>query len=209
MRAAAGAHFHMPVEFNVSWEKVHEHVPAFPQVVLADIFRADAGSESTDTIKSEALSRRLCELEEQSRQFVFDDELVPDVELPTDESLKNKNNHEMKRICDDINQKLQKSSSGYRDCSFNEEELVQAYAALPLVSKEYSRFERYNSQQELVVVIGGETEGVSDCAKKFTHSHLGERIYIPLRNSMDSLNVVSATSVVLFELQKSLTTASE
>ena len=58
--------------------------------------------------------------------------------------------------------------------------------------------------QELVLVIGGETHGVSERARKFAHEHLGERVHVPLANSMDSLNVVSAASVILFEIKRAV-----
>ena len=56
--------------------------------------------------------------------------------------------------------------------------------------------------QELVVVVGGETEGVSREAKMYTHSNLGERLFVPLKNEVDSLNVACAASVILFEIAK-------
>ena len=53
-----------------------------------------------------------------------------------------------------------------------------------------------------MVVIGGETSGVSAASKKFAHSHWAERIFVPLENGVDSLNVASAASVILFEMAK-------
>lgn len=91
-----------------------------------------------------------------------------------------------------------------KDMSYHELEILQEYTKLPLVSKRYDQFEPYAATQEWVVVIGGETEGISGAAIKFTHAHLGERIFVPLRCEIDSLNVVSATSVILFEIQRQL-----
>ena len=54
----------------------------------------------------------------------------------------------------------------------------------------------------MVVVIGGETEGISDRAKKYAHENGGERLFIPLENGVDSLNVASAASVILFEISR-------
>ena len=52
------------------------------------------------------------------------------------------------------------------------------------------------------MVIGGETEGISERAKKYAHENGGERLFIPLENGVDSLNVASAASVILFEISR-------
>ena len=57
---------------------------------------------------------------------------------------------------------------------------------------------------EVVVVIGGEAEGISDRAKKYAHENGGERLFIPLENGIDSLNVASAASVILFEISRAV-----
>ncbi len=54
--------------------------------------------------------------------------------------------------------------------------------------------------EETVVVVGGESDGLSAAAKKFAHAHLGERLFVPLRNGINSLNVASAASVILFHI---------
>jgi tRNA G18 (ribose-2'-O)-methylase SpoU len=59
-----------------------------------------------------------------------------------------------------------------------------------------------NNNFELVVVIGGETHGVSAAAYKFAHSNHGEKVFVPLRNNIESLNAASAASVIMFEIQK-------
>ena len=96
----------------------------------------------------------------------------------------------------------------YLDLSYQDPEILEAYAELPLVSKNYYDFERFNEDQEILLVIGGETEGISPSAVKFCHHHLGERLCVPLRRkTVESLNVVSATSVILFEIQRKLSQA--
>ena len=52
------------------------------------------------------------------------------------------------------------------------------------------------------MVIGGEAEGISQRAKKYAHENGGERLFIPLQNGVDSLNVASAASVILFEISR-------
>ena len=87
---------------------------------------------------------------------------------------------------------------------------MSQYQEIPLPTVPYNKFAVCGSSPEgrkdfeLVVVIGGETHGVSAEAYKFAHSNHGERIYIPLRNSIESLNAASAASVIMFEIQKKM-----
>ena len=93
---------------------------------------------------------------------------------------------------------------GYRDLSYFDQELLEDFSRLPMTPRPYHDFKRYLAGQELVLVVGGETHGVSGCARKFAHEHLGERVHVPLENDIDSLNVVSAASVILFEVNKTV-----
>ena len=52
------------------------------------------------------------------------------------------------------------------------------------------------------MVIGGEAEGISQRAKKYAHESGGERLFVPLQNGVESLNVASAASVILFEISR-------
>lgn len=105
----------------------------------------------------------------------------------------------------------------YRDYSYFEKDLLDEYHEIPLPTVTYDQFEvscglaecdeSPNNNKipfELVVVIGGETHGVSAEAYKFAHSHQGEKIFVPLRNSIESLNASSAASVIMFEIQKKI-----
>ena len=64
----------------------------------------------------------------------------------------------------------------------------------------------FSRKENVTVIIGGETEGVSQEAKRFASENHGRQIYVPLFNKMDSLNVLSVSSVILFHLQKEMMT---
>ena len=52
--------------------------------------------------------------------------------------------------------------------------------------------------------MGGETCGLSPMATKLAHEHLGAKINLPLRNNVESLNVTSAASIILYEISQQL-----
>ncbi|EDV97562.1 rRNA methyltransferase 3, mitochondrial [Drosophila grimshawi] len=57
-----------------------------------------------------------------------------------------------------------------------------------------------------ILIIGGESHGVSEDAYRFMHlvGSRGKCVYIPLAMGIDSLNVASALTLILFELRRKL-----
>ncbi|KAM8708123.1 hypothetical protein ACLKA7_015141 [Drosophila subpalustris] len=57
-----------------------------------------------------------------------------------------------------------------------------------------------------ILIIGGESHGVSEDAYKFMElvGNRGKCVYIPLASGIDSLNVASALTLLLFELRRKL-----
>lgn len=59
-----------------------------------------------------------------------------------------------------------------------------------------------------VVVIGGETEGISeDAYRLLSRNVLGQCVHIPLAEEVESLNTSSALAVILFEIKKQMLAA--
>jgi len=83
-----------------------------------------------------------------------------------------------------------------------EDSVIEEFKHLPPPTMDYTKFRLQAGYKEVVAVIGGETEGVSGEAYRLCHQMGGSRIQIPLRNSVNSLNVISAASVVLFQIQQ-------
>merc|ERR1719397_1581056 len=84
---------------------------------------------------------------------------------------------------------------------YGDAELAAQYRALPVRTEPYSQFKLPLGYKSTLVVVGGETEGVSDASYMFCHRNNGVKLFVPLRNNVNSLNVISATSLVLFKLQ--------
>ncbi|XP_058115747.1 rRNA methyltransferase 3, mitochondrial [Anopheles ziemanni] len=79
--------------------------------------------------------------------------------------------------------------------------------------RHYDRID-YGSADHVVLVIGGETYGVSDDIRKLVHQltqatdgQLPDRkflAHIPLANGVESLNTASALSIILYQMRRSL-----
>uniref|UniRef100_A0AAG5CQI8 tRNA/rRNA methyltransferase SpoU type domain-containing protein n=1 Tax=Anopheles atroparvus TaxID=41427 RepID=A0AAG5CQI8_ANOAO len=84
--------------------------------------------------------------------------------------------------------------------------------------RHYDRID-YGSADHVVLVIGGETYGVSDDIRKLVHQltktndgYVNDRkfvAHIPLANGVESLNTASALSIILYEMRRSLLPANE
>lgn len=59
---------------------------------------------------------------------------------------------------------------------------------------------------EIVLVIGGETEGISEECYQFATERNGVRLNVPLNNNIDSLNSNTALAVIAFEIKRQLLT---
>ena len=116
---------------------------------------------------------------------------------PSDETQRREN----QRALEELEQQCleEGETSGY-----NNPELCQRYQTLPLETLDHRELTSLPGYKEAVVVIGGETEGVSGAAHMFCHKHHGAKLHVPLRNNVNSLNVISAASLVLFSVRDAL-----
>lgn len=60
----------------------------------------------------------------------------------------------------------------------------------------------YTSQSSFVLVIGGETEGLSINAFRLARDRYGVRLNVPLSNNVESLNSGTALGIIVFEMKR-------
>ena len=64
-------------------------------------------------------------------------------------------------------------------------------------------------QGKNVLVIGGETTGVSDEAWTLAHHRDGQRVHIPMVTGVDSLSAAAAGTVIIYEALRQIYTSSQ
>lgn len=62
----------------------------------------------------------------------------------------------------------------------------------------------YCKTTPLILIIGGETHGLSDECYEFAKSRKGIRVNIPLENGIESLNSATAVGILCFEAKKQM-----
>ena len=86
-----------------------------------------------------------------------------------------------------------------------DKETVNLYKDAPLPVKGY--FDTNFTDGESVLVVGGETEGLSAEAHKMAFDRFGQKVFVPMLHNVESLNSAVASSVILFEIKRQLITA--
>ena len=84
-----------------------------------------------------------------------------------------------------------------QDLSYADPEIIAEFASMSLPNISLDSLQLQNTSN--VLILGGETHGLSSMAKKCAHEHLGAKINIPLNNKIESLNVACAASVILYQ----------
>ncbi|KAG5894925.1 hypothetical protein JTB14_008884 [Gonioctena quinquepunctata] len=90
-------------------------------------------------------------------------------------------------------------STDRNDNEQNLAELVQAIPILPYYGVNFT------SSNNIIVIIGGETEGISEDSYKLAREFNGVRLNVPLSNNVDSLNTGVALGIIAFEIKRQLT----
>lgn len=58
--------------------------------------------------------------------------------------------------------------------------------------------------RNVVLIIGGETHGISEEAYDFLRERQGARVYIPMANNVESLNTGVALGILSYEVRRQL-----
>ncbi|XP_017780682.1 PREDICTED: rRNA methyltransferase 3, mitochondrial [Nicrophorus vespilloides] len=86
------------------------------------------------------------------------------------------------------------------------EDLMNLVKGIPIVPYYSSNFSQTN---ENVLIVGGETEGISQGAYSLAAKTNGIRLNIPLENGVESLNTGTAFGIISFEIKRQFNTTTQ
>ncbi|KAL0112561.1 hypothetical protein PUN28_012109 [Cardiocondyla obscurior] len=182
LRSAIGAHFRLPIITSVSWDDIPSLISEESAMFLAD--NNVTYDLKNDTINSKSNLRSI----ENNDNYVEGD-TNNDINANNDKLIES----------DMINEVISQT----RKPTAKTKSLVKKLISeLPIESYYTLNF----TEKEVVLVVGGETEGVSLESCKMLRERNCTRVNIPLTNGIDSLNVGVAVGIVTFEMRKQFVT---
>ena len=185
-----GGHFYTCILNNLPWENIANHVSTSAYVCIADNRKDSVVEKSFDASHPKVLD--LIATAETDSSSSSDEETDADEKLQTladrEENVsKDGNDSEADK---DTREAWSKAQS-------------ELYKRVPLSIVEYSDMD-CSLAEEVAVIVGGETEGVSVQAKKLAFERYGQFVTIPMVEAVDSLNTATAAAVVLYEARRQI-----
>lgn len=207
LRSAAGCHFRVPIHSNITWSQLPSLLP------LADnikVFIAD-NNQMTDELR-QSLTGTLETMEdiEQLQEMEPEETTDSDTEIGKPSALEldyDDNEHDdeteiVNKLKQDKRAKL--ADDVEEDESYGNFRVLSAYRKAPVGVEMYDNVD-YTSKHA-VLVISGETSGISLPARKLAYDHYGECVTIPMQGDVESLNCAIAGSVIMYEAARQFRT---
>ncbi|XP_034952081.1 rRNA methyltransferase 3, mitochondrial [Chelonus insularis] len=222
LKTAAGAHFRMSISPSKMWDEViGELIDPFASYFIADnsvLTKFPKEDESKIMHQSEEKEKAVkthADLPEKSVQEArkdFDEEINQESDSEDDEEfdvekidaetnaegnsgdpveaekvLEKTLENESPKITKTATQRLQEAKLLQR--------LTKFIPIVPYYGADYT-------SEETVLIVGGETEGISFEALDLVHKKLGIRVNIPMTNGVESLNTSMALGIIAFEVRR-------
>ncbi|XP_054168248.1 rRNA methyltransferase 3, mitochondrial-like [Oppia nitens] len=176
LRSAAGAHFRLSIANDVEWPLIFNHLPIDKPF---DLYVAESNenfAQNSDEYNVKGDQRKLLE------------------NIPV---------HTINTIRKEVD--IETKETFLYDESFdNSNESLFKYRNLTISSTNYcdTKFYTLGIDRPTVLVIGGETHGLSDQSYKLAYDFIGRKIRIPLTAGVDSLNSAVAAAVIMYEMKR-------
>lgn len=187
LRTAVGAHFRVPIHTSVLWRDIPTLISNESTIFLADNNIAYE-NELTDNM--------------------MNPELNGSISIETDDNNVKQDNYSAQilendySIQEDTIDKLVGQTKSHKSTAKTRSLVKKLISQLPIEPYYTLDF----TKQEIVLVIGGETEGVSLESCKLLHARNCVRVNVPLTNGVESLNVGVAAGIVTFEMKRQFVT---
>jgi len=184
LRSAIGAHFRLPICTSVSWDEIPTLISNESAIFLAD---------NSITYENDL------------RGYSINPEPGVDPFVEVNDNYMKKDNVDTNNdqiIEDDTINQLISQTKTYKPTTKTKLLVKKLISQLPI--KPYYALDF--TEREMVLVIGGETEGISLESCKLLRARNCTRVNIPLTNGVDSLNVGVAVGIVTFEMKRQFVT---
>lgn len=189
MRSAVGAHFRVPIHTSVSWDEIPTLISNESMIFLADNNVVYENKLRDDTVNPESNISTFIEADDNNVK-------QDDYDANSDQIVEND-----KSIKDAVDELLDQVKS-HKPTAKTKSLMRKLISQLPV--EPYYKFDF--TKREMVLIIGGETEGVSLESCKLLHARNCVRVNVPLTNGVDSLNVGVAVGIVTFEMKRQFVT---
>ena len=174
LRSGAGSHFHVPIINNLSWEAIDNYLPSECKVYVADCRRPT--------------EKRVQQWTECKDLETLMDWSVEDAAFKPPLYSGSTDNTTMETL--DSDKRLTHTGK------------MKLFSKAPLEVIEYDRISY--TDKHIVLVIGGETTGVSAEARKLAFDHYGQCVFIPMGDGVDSLNSAVSGSILMYEVWRQI-----
>ncbi|XP_075541334.1 rRNA methyltransferase 3, mitochondrial isoform X1 [Dermacentor variabilis] len=175
VRAGAGSHFRIPIYSGIAWEHMPSYVTPETPVYLADHRSVETvGARRPSTDSDTELNEEASDSEEEE-----DDDEESRYRIQTADG---------RRLTVD---------KSYRDMDELEDCMDIGVPHYEYTSARYANVPS-------VLVVGGETQGLSLQAHKLAVECVGARVHVPANNGVDSLNTAIAASIILYEMRRQM-----
>lgn len=189
LRSAAGSHFRVPLVSNVTWPQIPSLLPPADNV---KVFLADSNQVTEEYRQSLSGTLEAVAEIEQLENVSLEKEWAMDSGSASDDS-------------EFENDTITTKDKQYRmdeneDLSYKNFKVLNAYRKAPLPVEFYDRVDY--TDKHAVLVVSGETSGVSLPSRKLAYDHYGACVTIPMEAEVESLNCAVAGSIIMYEISK-------
>jgi tRNA G18 (ribose-2'-O)-methylase SpoU len=201
LRSAAGSHYRIPILSNITWSQVPAILPPADNI---KVYLADSNQITTEQNLDETMATRnsmaMQEIE-QTKDYELSD-VESDVES---DDVDDEDDYDDYNVDEDGEISARKNSEKLtedieEEPSYRSFKVLSAYKNAPINNIVYDKVDYSN--KHTVLVISGETSGLSLPAKKLAYDHFGECVHLPMTGGVESLNCAIAGSIVMYEVAK-------
>lgn len=200
LRSAAGCHFRVPIISNVTWPNIPALLPPEDNV---KVFLADSNQVTEEYMQSLSGTLEAAAQIEQLKQMdgkILDLETVDDSVNVSEltESHAEDSDEEYEILSKEEQKELDKKDD--EDSSYRNFDVLNVYRKAPLAVEFYDNVNY--TDKHAVLLISGETSGLSLPARKLAYDHYGACVRIPMEAEVESLNCAVAGSIIMYEIAK-------